>query len=286
MAEPNRTHRRSFITGAATSLASAAASRDAHAAVSREQLKLDVPFAPMAVYARMHGSRPGKPSIWYGNAVYYGQLADRAPVPILGAEELNLVTVDYNGSDRLTEVTNKVTYYQDLESGKILTKWRNIFTKEMLDLTRPQITTTTVIENSTMKAEERSSYVKIDRRGNLHAPFLQGDVLTIAHEQFATFTASALDDQADHRVDQRWWSGIWSSFSANAADFVKSQDGFLACHGQTFGGAPWYSWLKMGDRPGTSSMRRFATKLASESDVPPRLLAWIAKNHSGFLTGI
>ena len=104
MSDPGRAHRRSFITGLAASLLSSVSGRDAQAVVSRAQLKLDAPYAPMAVYARMHGADTGKPSLWYGKATYYGQLGDSAPVPILGAEDLNRITVTYNGSDRLTEV--------------------------------------------------------------------------------------------------------------------------------------------------------------------------------------
>ena len=137
-----------------------------------------------------------------------------------------------------------------------------------------------------MTSAERSNYVDIDRTGQLRQPLLQGDTLTIPQEQFATFTASALGDSGGRRAEQRWWSGLWMSFSAPVAELVDPQRAFVAGHGLLFGSAPWYSWLRMGERKGTSSVRRYLTKLPRANALPDQLLNWVKKNHADLLDKI
>ena len=274
--------RRSLLTGLAASVSVGALPRSGDAQQA-QQLDLNAPLAAMEVYARIRGSDDERPSVWYSRSIYYGQLDKEAPVPILGAEGLNLVSLEFDGSKRLTETTDRVTYYTDLATGELVTRWRNVFTGETIPLQKPLITTHTVIEENTMRAEERSNYINIDRTGLLRQPFLQGDIVTVPQEQFATFTASALEDAGGRRIDQRWWSGIWTSFSAPLADLVAPERAFVAGHGLLFGSAPWYSWLRMGERQGTSSVRRYLTKLPQANALPRRLLNWVADNYPDLL---
>jgi hypothetical protein len=276
-------NRRALLAGLAASVSSGGFPRHAGAQQAPE-LNLDGPLAAMQLYARIHGSADGRPSAWYSQSIYYGQLDQEAPVPILGSEGLNLVSVRFEGQDRLIETTERVTYHTDLETGKILTRWRNVFTDETIPLEKPRITTHTVIEKNIMRAAERSNYVDIDRVGQLREPLLQGDTLTIPQEHFATFTASALGDASGRRAEQRWWSGIWSSVSAPVADLVDPQRAFVAGHGLLFGSAPWYSWLRMGERNGTSSVRRYSTKLPNANALPSGLLDWVTRQHPDLLT--
>ncbi len=274
--------RRSFLTGLATSLSVGVFPRRGGAQQVRE-LNLDAPLAALQFYGRIRGSSDKRPSAWYSQSIYYGQLDQEAPVPILGAEGLNLVSLEFDGENRLTETTERVTFYTDLATAQILTRWRNVFTGETIPLQKPRVTTHTVIEDNIMRAQERSNYVDIDRTGQLRRPFLQGGTLTIPQEQFATFTASALGDSRGIRTDQRWWSGIWTSISAPVADLVDPDRSFVAGHGLLFASAPWYSWLRMGELKGTSSVRRYLTKLPNADALPSRLLAWVSENHPDLL---
>jgi hypothetical protein len=274
--------RRSILAGLAASVSVGALPRLGGAQQSRE-LNLDGPLAAMKYYARIRCSEDGRPSAWYSQSTYYGQLDQEAPVAILGSEGLNLVNVEFDGKNRLIETTERVSYYTDLDTGEKLSRWRNVFTGEIIPLQKPRIATHTVIEDNIMSAEERSNYVDIDRTGRLRRPFLQGDTLTVPQEHFATFTASALGDTSGRRTDQRWWSGIWASFSAPVADLVEPGSSFVAGHGLLFGSAPWYSWLRMGELKGTSSVRRYLTKLPKANALPSRLLAWVGENHPDLL---
>jgi len=274
--------RRSFLAGLAASVSAGALPR-AGGAPQTQQLNLDDPLAAMKFYARIRGSNDGRPAVWHTQSIYYGQLDQEAPVPILGGEGLNLVSLEFDRDNRLIETTERVTYCTDLDSGKILSRWRNVFTGENISLEKPRIKTHTVIQDNTMRAQERSNYVDIDRSGRLRRPFLQGETLTIPQEHFATFTASALGDTGGRRTDQRWWSGIWATFSAPVTDLLDPDRSFVAGHGLLFGSAPWYSWLRMGEREGTSSVRRYLTRLPKANELPSGLLAWVAENHSDLL---
>jgi hypothetical protein len=274
--------RRTLLAGLAASVSGSAWPTSARAQQSRE-LNLDAPYAAMQLYARIRGCRDSCPAIWYSQSIYYGQLDQEAPVAILGSEGLNLVSVELERQDRLVETTERVTYYTDVDTGELLTQWRNVFTDEIIPLEKPRITTRTVIEKNMMTAAERSNYVDIDRTGQLRQPLLQGDMLTIPQEHFATFTASALGDASGRRAEQRWWSGIWESFSAPLADLADPQRPFVAGHGLLFGSAPWYSWLRMGERKGTSSVRRYLTKLPHADGLPRGLFDWVTRNHPDLL---
>jgi hypothetical protein len=274
--------RRSFLAALLAAGSGAALSRLA-VAEPAQALDLDSRFAAMDLYAHIRGSRDGRPSAWYAQSIYYGQLDQEAPVPILGAEGLDLVQVQSDGRDRLIETTERVSYYTDLDTGQRLTQWRNVFTDETIPLQKPRITTRTVIEGNRMRSAERSSYVAIDRTGELRPPFLQGNILTIPQEQFATFTASALGDSGKRRAEKRWWSGIWMSFSAPVADLVDPDRAFVAGHGLLFGSAPWYSWLRMGDSSGTSSVRQYLTKFPRADALPGHILNWVAAEYPDLL---
>jgi len=275
--------RRKVLAGLVTASIAGVVSKPMDVRAEQYVLNLEDPFAPMDLYALIKGTDSGQPAIWYSKSTYYGQLDNEAPIPILGAEALNLITVDYNGKGNLKETTERITYFFDLETGEVLPQWRNVFTGETIDIQKPRGITTTTIDKNLMRAEERSDYVDIDRMGRLHQPFLQGKILTIPHEQFATFEASALGDTRNRRAGQRWWSSILTSYSADVADIIDPTINFIQGHGVLFGSAPWYSWLRMGDRKGTSSVRRYLTKFPDVEALPSRLFYWLKVNHPDVL---
>ena len=125
--------RRALLAGLAASIAGGAIPARA-GAQQGQMLDLDGPFAAMELYARIRGSNDGRPSAWYSQSIYYGQLDHEAPVPILGSEGLNLVSLRFEGRARLVETTERVMYHTDLDTGQPLTRWHNVFTDETIPL--------------------------------------------------------------------------------------------------------------------------------------------------------
>ncbi len=284
MATTSQLNRRTVLATGLTTSAGGALLTGTHpqSALGADKLDLDDPDTLMQVYTRMRGTADGGSSIWFGQSTYFGQLDNEPPVSLFMAESFSYSTLIYKGDATVEERSTIVQYFADKDTRAVITSWENTFTGETIPMVRPRNFHSATITAGTIAGKERNDYINIDRTGTFGPAIVQAGHVTITHDQNAKFSRP-VDENDPSKGVRRWWSGIFANYSASLSDLTDETRQFIPCHSTMFAAAPWYTWLRMGDRAGISGIRGHSSKVARVEDVPPHILAWVEREHGDLL---
>ena len=256
---------------AASNAAASAAAPSISAAEAAE--RLTDPATRARVRTRVIGSVAEEISYKFFRLHLYAFLGDGNLIPLFTMNHLSAGKWRPAGNDLYHSTTWECGYYCRFDTDEPLERWENPVTGETLDVFQflggPFEVNIGADGVETRGADLRPQVLRMEAINN------QLIVPTIA--------SMALPQLVDGNRYPASWSGpttFWESqatFSATVDDAFNEElnKAPAFCHFQNL--ASWHPWLRMGNRPGRTYGNARGAKIASLSEIPPRVLADLEK---------
>jgi hypothetical protein len=264
------TRREILLASAAPALALTAASAAALAATS--SLNLSDPLGLMTALVKLRGSLDGRIAIWWMKGPRFG-VSGAEVTPLFD----NFVTSFHqfrkqdDGSFLVTVV--ELSYYVDLDSGKLLEKWRNPYTGELNDV--EYIVFGPITSRLTPAGIESPGFtpgVELKVKPTIRLVGAHADDVWIAEDVRATIVPKSGDRPRYAGNDLATYFG-----SRRQIDNVSRPWADATIHYQSV--TNWRSWMKLGGRDGHLMARSSGRKVWSPNDLPPDILAIARGQH-------
>lgn len=249
---------------AATALTTLAATSGAARARGTPRLDLASDAARLRAYLRMSGSTDGAILCHYLKSVYFGTVDERL-VPFHGLDAVVFSRLEKLPDGNWLSTTLEQAYRTDLDSGKVLARWRNPVTGETVDV--PPWNFTPVRVRITPSLEHlRDDHVpgRIDTHRVLSVE-QRGDDVVVSTQAMIDVTRQ-LSPQPFVYNELLALTASARDLADPAAPHVPTQVVYTSLASR------WRPWMKMGERPGQfvgNGVGRYGVSLA---ELPP---AWL-----------
>lgn len=256
-----------------TKLATLAAAWLGAAAAPTAAIDLEDPRELVDAYVRTVGDTGGEASFTHASVVVL------AMVP--GERGRKLFSLEVVGASRFLPVEGgyqrlhrEVGLYTNLESGEVMTTWRNPLLGRDVEVIH--------IQNDPVNFR----YTVAGQSGPFRVLYDDFGELIAFHREIPLRYPSALN-RADYPLHSAgdWYEAaeLFNSF-ARRADLEDAKRTSVAEFGTWSRVGPWLPWMEMADRPGYLLYHGRSRKLMGGVDeIPPRLRAWIERNAPKYL---
>lgn len=214
---------------------------------------------------------------WFGGMVYGDTRRDRPLKPLIGVQGFGVIRTEQQNDGSFKIFNRECAFYTDVDTGKIIDKWTNPYTKEVCDV-KP-------IHNMTVNAhlivsEKVGTAIAMDFDGTLMEVPLKlewdnfGDKL-LSNFMVNTGFPSELTPEKWPRESAGTFLRIAEIFQrvASLSD-VENRDTTSADYSGTWTRVgPWLPWMRQGQADGSLIFRTFMTKLEGIEQLPADLKA-------------
>ncbi len=230
------------------------------------RLDLASDAARLRAYLRMSGSTDGKILCSYLQSVYFGTVDERL-VPFHGLDAVVFSRLEKLPDGNWLSVSLEQAYRTDLDSGKVITRWRNPVTGETVDVPPWNFSPVNVRITPTLE-HLRNDHVpgRIDTHRVLSVEQRGEDVVV---------STQAMIDVTRELSPQPFVYNELLSLTASARALADPDTPHVPTQvSYTSLASRWRPWMKMGERPGQfvgNGVGRYGVSLA---DLPA---AWLAE---------
>lgn len=226
----------------------------------------------MTALVKLRGSLDGRIAIWWMKGPRFG-VSGAEVTPLFD----NFVTSFHqfrgqaDGSFLVTVV--ELSYYVDLQTGKLLQKWRNPYTGELNDV--EYIVFGPITSRLTPAGIESPGFtpgVELKVRPTIRLVAAQDDDVWIAEDVRATILPKSGDRPRYSGNDLATYFGSRRQLEDAARPWADA-----TIHYQSV--TNWRSWMKLGDREGHLMARSAGRKVWSPADVPADILSLARRLH-------
>lgn len=152
--------------------------------------------------------------------------------------------------------SRELTYYLDSETGEILQKWENPWTKEVLTVVH--------VANNPVQAEFEGQFpAQVD-----------GDIATFVFDLFPTYPNPLAKDErfVDYSSNATYQAAELFKLTVPISELLNPEINSVSklhlCWDRI---GPWLPWMKMGDRPGHLIYSAYGSKVSGFTDLPQLL---------------
>lgn len=184
-----------------------------------------------------------------------------------------------NGDDGSFSVASlEMVYNTDIESGALLTKWRNPYTDEMISMRPAQPVGPVTVTYTTAGPQLPTSLPGASMRHEHRWHFLDGagDTQLLRDESFSIVTPTAGNAREFKVSDLSTYQASRRELDSRRVLSAPASVAFNAV-------SNWQRWMNMGDRPGSMLSRGVGQKARRLQDCPRQFLDLLASQHPEFL---
>ena len=228
-------------------------------------LDLDKAEDNLMAFLKVRGSLdPNEEVIYYANGKIYGFVEGERDKPLMGFEMYNIGKNVKKGDYDYQLLTNEVLLYTDLKTGKVLEKFENPYTNEVVDVLH--------VWNSPVNQEQKLQG-KYGPWGVSHTK-LGDDLICMNADIFLAYpSALKIEEYPDNAQSDLYEAAELFQFFFSEKDInnpdLQSVDATISWTRL----GPWLPWLKMGQRQGNMVYQGAGYKLLEKDyDKMPTVL--------------
>lgn len=276
--------RRGLLLAGAMSIASGSAKGGSLATRGREYL-LD-PANLLSSYARIRANGiNGSPALWWISAIVYAKQYNELARPLFGVIGVSLNQISLGRPSGISQNMEEAGYFTDLESGKIISEWKNPYTG---GLTKPEpykmsIKQDVGIDGNISRPVKIPGMEIIGRIGpiEIFEDFVWVDENSSAR---VDLLSPSMDGRAEERApgESRVIDSL-ARFQANIRDLSGPNDSFIPATLSYQETDPWWPWMKMGDLPGLQLWQLKGVKISDPELIPRPLRKRLRSDYPGFI---
>lgn len=216
----------------------------------------------------------------------HGGFADGSPPkPLFGVSMLIVGRVFTQGG-RFRQTSNQLVLFSDLDSGRIIDKWRNPYINEDVSVFHghngPQDIEFDVAKLDLAVNDKGGAKIgaSLDIDWKENGPFARTEISVTSKRKNPLDPVKWPREYSGESLDVREWSQwVIPVDSISRTPALPS----LSCLGSTQRFANWYPWMLMGQRSGYLYTHLTGQKLGSEGELPAAFLAYAQKNFRTYL---
>lgn len=222
----------------------------------------------LEAYVRMRGDLTGKEVVVDWQATIFAVLPGEKARPILKTYGFNISRMEKQADGGYHWISREVSYYQDVKTGKLIDKWTNPYTGEVVDVV--QVTNDPV----NFKFPSPKTYKH-------QFPWLQHGAVTSMLMDVPLAYPNPLQPDAFPRqsTGATYLASEHFGFFVNTRDLMDDKLTSVPTHYNWFRSGPWLPWMNMGGKPGYLIYSGAGSKLDKWEDVPADVRDYTMQHH-------